>query len=241
MFFKKLVVYLTCFCFLGLQASQPLLIVGTNAEFPPFSFIQDREIVGFDIDVASEIARRLGKEIQFKDMPFDALIPEVILGHVDILAAGMSYTEERARRVLFTKCYVDKDPFVVFSTAKEKASFDRLEGKTVVVVEGFTSDQLMSPKKGIHLMRLNTQAEAFMAVKCGRAHAFVTAKSTVDKFFENQNPSQFYFEIIEGSGETYAMIVPKSKPEILEQVQQALDDMGRDGTMDALKAKWKLS
>jgi arginine/lysine/histidine transporter system substrate-binding protein len=237
--FNKIVLLLACCCG-GLQASS-LLIVGTNAEFPPYSFIENRKIVGFDIEVVNEVAKRLGKNIQFKDMPFDALIPEVILGRVDLVAAGISYTEERAKRVCFTQCYLNADPLVVFSTAKEKALFNELAGKTVVVVEGFTSDQLMSSKKEVHLMRLNNQADAFIAVKCGRAQAFVTAKSTVEVFFENQDPSQFHIDVVEGTGETCAMIVPKSKPEILEQVQNALDSMESDGTMDILKAKWKLS
>lgn len=239
--FKQFIIGLACFCSFALEAAESRLIVGTNAEFPPFTFVQDRKIVGFDIDVANEVAKRLGKEIEFRDMPFDALIPEVILGHVDFVAAGMSYTEERAKRVFFTKCYLGTDPLVVFSTIKKRASYNGLEGKTVVVVEGFTSDQLMSKKEGIHLMRLNNQTDAFLAIKCGRADAFVTAKSTVDAFLEGHDPSQFHTEVIEGTGETCAMIVPKSKPAMLEQVQKALDAMENDGTMNMLKTKWKLS
>lgn len=238
--FRKFALLLVSFCTFGLYASQDVLIVGTNAEFPPFAYVEDGKIVGFDIDVVQEVAKRLGSKIQFKDMPFDALIPEVILGHVDVVAAGMSYTEERAKRVFFTGCYLKEDPLVVFSTVKESASYNSLAGKTVVVVEGFTADQLMGTKKEIELVRLNTQTDAFMAVKCGRAAAFVTARSTVNNFFETQDPSQFHIEAIEGTGETCAMIVPKVKPEILKQVQQALDAMEKDGTLEALKAKWKL-
>lgn len=239
--FKKIIFIFVSFLFsFGLQASESVLVVGTNAEFPPFSFVQDRKIVGFDIDVVNEVAKRLHKEILLKDMPFDALIPQVILGHVDLVAAGMSYTEERAKRVLFTKSYLDTDPLVVFSPAKSVVSFDEIKGKTIVVVEGFTSDQLMSSVKGINLMRLNTQTDAFMAIKCGRADAFITAKSTVDAFFENQDASQYHTEVIAGSGETCALIVPKNKSEVLTEVQKMLDAMENDGTMDKLKAKWKL-
>lgn len=238
--FKKIIFIFICFFSFGLQASESLLVVGTNAEFPPFSFIQDRKIVGFDIDVVNEVAKRLGKEILLKDLPFDALIPQIILGHVDLVAAGMSYTEERAKRVLFTKSYLDTDPLVVFSAAKAAVSFDGIKGKMIVVVEGFTSDQLMSSIKGINLMRLNNQSDAFMAIKCGRADAFITAKSTVEAFFENQDSSQYHTEVIPGSEETCALIVPKNKSEVLKEVQKMLDAMENDGTMDKLKAKWKL-
>lgn len=237
----KLMALMAAFWSFGLHASQGVLVVGTNAEFPPFSFIQDRKIVGFDIDVINEVAKRLDKDVQIKDMPFEALLPEVILGHVDVVAAGMSYTEERAKKVLFTKCYMNSDPLVVFSTNKKKTLFEDLTGKNVVVVEGFNADYLMSGKKGINLMRLTTQADAFMTVKCGRADAFVTANSTVNAFYENQDPSQFHVDVIAGTGETCAMMLPKSKPEVLEQVQKALDAMQDDGTIDLIKAKWKLS
>lgn len=236
--YKKIFLLISCLSASWLQATD--LIVGTNAEFPPFSYIENKVIVGFDIDVAKEVAQRLGKTIQFKDMPFDALIPDIILGNVDFVAAGMSYTEERAKRVSFTKSYLSEDPFVIFTTSKQNLGLDDLKGKTVVVIEGFTADLFMSSKTGINLIRLPTQADGFMAIKSGRADAFVTAKSTVDAFFEVQDASQFHLTILEGTGETCALVVPKSKPKMLADIQKALDEIESDGTMAKLKAKWKL-
>lgn len=214
------------------------LIVSTNAEFPPFTYIENKTIVGFDIDIANEVAKRLGRTIQIKDMPFDALIPDVTLGRVDFVAAGMSYTDERAKRVLFTKSYISQDPFVILS--KQKLSLDDLNNKTVIVIEGFTADQFMSSKPGVKLVRLPTQADGFMALKSGRADAFVTAKSTVDAFFEVQDASQFQVTTLEGTGETCALVVPKSKPQLLADIQNALDNIAQDGTLAQLKTKWKL-
>lgn len=216
------------------------LIVGTNGEFPPFSFIENKTLVGFDIDVAKEVAKKLGRTIEFKDMPFDALIPDVLLGQVDFVAAGMSYTEERAKRISFTKSYISTDPFVILSKSNSKLGMDDLKNKTVVVIEGYTADQLMSSFPDIHLIRLPTQADGFMAIKSGRADAIVTAKSTVDAFFEVQDASQFHVVPIDGTGETCALVVPKNKDQLLQDIQKALDDMESDGTLAALRAKWKL-
>lgn len=223
-----------------LDASAPTLVVGTNAEFPPFTYIDNEAIVGFDIDIAKEVAKRLDKEIQFKDMPFDALIPEIILGRVDFVAAGMSYTQERAERVSFTKPYLSEDPLVIFSTVKQNVDADSLKDKTVVVIEGFTADQWISSRDDVHPMRLATQADGFMSIMSGRADAFVTAKSTVNAFLEVQDPSQFHAIIIDGTGETCALVVPKGKHEMLADVQKALDSMEQDGTISHLKTKWKL-
>ena len=215
---KKIFLYLAC----SLFADQPL-IVGTNAEFPPFSYIENKAIVGFDIDVAKEVAQRLGKTIQIKDMPFDALIPDIALGHVDFVAAGMSYTEERAKRASFTKSYFE-DPLMIFS--KRPLSFDKLKGKKVVVVQGFTADLLMSSQKNIDLIRLPSQADGFLAIKSGRADAFVTA--------------QYHTTLIEAAGDTCALAVPLKKTKLLAEIQTALDAMEEDGSMAKLKTKWKL-
>ncbi|MBA3721440.1 MAG: amino acid ABC transporter substrate-binding protein [Parachlamydiaceae bacterium] len=238
--FKKLLILITCFYIFAIKASDNTVIVGTNAEFPPFSYIENKELVGFDIDVAKEVATRLGKKIQFKDMPFDALIPEIILARVDFVAAGMSYTAERAKRVMFTKPYITKDPLVIFSTSKQKFNLDDLNTKTVIVIEGFTADFFMSSKAGVNLIRLPTQADGFMAIKSGRADAFVTSKSTVDAFFELQDASHFQITILDGTGETCALVVPKNKSNLFVEIQKALDDMENDGMMAKLKAKWKL-
>lgn len=222
------------------HAEESVLIVGTNAEFPPFTYIEKGEIVGFDVDVAKEIAKRLHKEIKFKDMPFDALIPEVTLGHVDFVAAGISFTEERAKRVLFTKSYLTADPLVIFTTVQKKMTFSDLIGKNVVVVEGFTADLFMSQQKGVALIRLPTQADAFLAVKSGRADAFVTALSTVNSFLEAQDSSQYQYTPIENTADTCAIMVPKSKPQMLTALQQQLDAMEKDGTLTKLKVQWKM-
>lgn len=239
--FKKILTLISYVSISLLQAAESnSLIVGTNAEFPPFTYIDNKEIVGFDIDIAKEVAQRLGKTIQFKDMPFDALIPDLMLSQIDFVAAGMSHTAERAKRVLFTKPYLSADPLVIFSSSKQNISLDGLKGKTVVVIEGFTADLFMSSQTEINLIRLPAQADGFMAIKSGRADAFVTAKSTVDAFFEVQDASQYHIEVLVGTSETCALVVPKSKAKLWLDIQKALDDMKIDGSMAILKAKWKL-
>lgn len=219
-------------------AAENCIVVGTNGEFPPFSFIENKKLVGFDIDVATEVGARLGKTIQFKDMPFEALIPAISLGHVDFAAAGFSYTPERAKRVSFTKSYISDDPLVILS--KQSLDLDDLKGKTVIVIEGFTADYFMSSKPGINLIRLPTQADGFMAITCDRADAFVTAKSTVEAFFQVQKVTDLKTTLIENTGETCSIVVPKNNLQLLIDIQHALDEMQRDGTFAKLKAKWNL-
>lgn len=234
--FNRLILLFLCVS--GLLKADTL-IVGTNAEFPPFTFIENKEIVGFDIDVALAVGSKLGKTIQIKDMPFDALIAETVMGKVDFVAAGMSATEERAKRVAFTRSYLPPNPLVILS-AKEPLTLEQLKGKKIVVIEGFTADTFMSTQKGVNLLSLPTQADGFLALQAGRADAFVTAENTVGLFLEKQSTKKFYTIVIEGTGETCALMLPKNKPQLLAEIQKALDELEQEGVLAQLKVKWKL-
>lgn len=212
------------------------LTVGTNAEFPPYTFIEKGEIVGFDVDIAKEIGKRMGKEIQFKDMPFDALIPDLIFNKIDFIAAGLTVTEERAKRIAFTKPYLQGEPLVILSLN----NITDLKGKKVIVNDGFTADLFLSGQKGIELIRLPTTAEGFLALKSGRADAFVTAQSTIDTFFKTHERSNYYLNPIPNTAENCALAISKSNPQLLADIQIVLDQMEEDGTLNKIKTKWNL-
>lgn len=218
------------------------LVVGTNTDFPPFSFQENGEIKGFDIDIAREVCRLLDKKMVLKDMPFEALIPDLLLGNIDFIAAGMSYTPERAERVLFTKPHLKNDPLVILtlksSQLPEDAGLEALEGKTVIVNEGYTADLYLSDKPGLNLLRLALPADAFVALKNGRGFAFVTAQSTLKTFLDKQEGTQFQVNVISGTIENYALVVSKKDPELAVQIQKALDTMQENGSLDQLKKKW---
>lgn len=93
------------------------IIVGTNTERAPFSFKEDDIIIGFDIDVITEAAKRLNKKIALKNMSFDALIPEVQLGNIHVIAAGITPTPELAQRTLFTEPLVTNNSLAIESSA----------------------------------------------------------------------------------------------------------------------------
>ncbi len=248
--YKKVAIILLClipaifFLKIGKEKDPNTLIVGTNAEYPPFSFISEGQITGFDIDIAKEVCKILHKNIELKDMPFEALIPDLILGNIDFIAAGVTYTEERAQRVLFTKPHLSNDPLVILTRSEEKfpqdGGVDQLKGKTVVVNEGFTADLYLTGKGDLKLLRLATTADAFLALKNKRADAFVTAKSTLNSFLDTQGDSSFQVNVINGTIENNVLVVSKKNPQLAQEIQSALDTMEANGTLKKIKTKWKL-
>ncbi len=225
------------------QTRQPenVLIVGTNAEYAPFSFVQGKTITGFDIDLIEEIAKRLNKTVQLHDMPFDGLVPALQLGTIQIIAAGITPTPERAERILFTKPYLTGDQLIIVSRADAPLkTIDQLKSKKVAVNEGFTADYYMSKIKGPELIKFATAIESFMTLESGRVDALVAAQNTIKPFLEHYGADKFSISPIPATTDEYALAISKKYPELLEPIQKALDDMAADGTLEKLKKKWGL-
>lgn len=218
------------------------IVIGTNAEYPPFSFLRDGTIVGFDIDVAQEVVKRLGKQAELLDMPFDMLLPYLQLGNVHIIAAGISPKPSRAKHVLFTKPYLENDPLLVITPVNTPkiTSVDDLSGKIVVVNDGYTADSYISERKDVTVQRLATPAEAFLALSSGRAYAYVAATSSVQRFLAT-HPKEHNTFTIDDTADAYSLVISPVHPELLPLVQEALDAMTADGTLDALKKTWGLA
>lgn len=226
-----------------LSQNSSVLIVGTNAEFPPFTFInENNEIVGFDIDIAKEVVHRMGKTMEIKDRSFDMLIPEAQNGSVHILAAGMTATPERAQQIIFTHPYLTGEPLVVITLAQNPIStIEDLQGKEVIVNEGYTADTYISSLPGIEVKRLPSPAEAMLDLQTGKSFAYVSALNAIKPFLEKMGKDQFSLFTIKGTQENTAMGISKKYPELLVSIQQALDTMAEDGTIEQLKKKWNLS
>ncbi len=89
------------------------LVMATNAEFPPYESIEQGEIVGFDVDMATAICDELGMELKIKDMDFNAVITSVTCGESDIGIAGISVTPERSENVDFTQSYAVSSQVII--------------------------------------------------------------------------------------------------------------------------------
>ncbi len=219
------------------------IIVGTETTYPPFSFVTAQgEIVGFDIDIARYVIQKLGKTMIIKNMSFEALIPEIQLGTIHIIAAGMSPTPKRAEQVHFTKPYISGDPLLIISLAKQPAieNVTALQGKYVAVNLGFTADMYMSEQPGVYLQRLTSVSDGFLALNSGQVDAFVVARSAVQPVFAKHDKRAYHIFPIAGQHEKYALAISKKYPKLLPQIQAVLDTMEQDGTLNTLKQKWNL-
>ena len=217
------------------------LVVGVSADFPPFSFIKNGEIVGFDIDIMQEISQRLHKKIDLKNMPFGTLLPSLQLGNIHVIAAGLTATPERAKQVFFTSPYLEDGPLVLVSLkTKPLNSIADLKNEHIAVSQGYTADLYISEIKGPIVVRLQSPADTFLALKSGRAAALITAENTVKPFFDQYGEHLLNIARIPGTGENSCLAVAPKHPEILKEIERALNGMKADGTLQQLRSKWGL-
>ena len=220
------------------------IIVGTNAEYPPFSFVESDQIVGFDIDIIKDIAKRLNKKISFKNMSFAALIPELQLGSIQVIAAGVTPSEEKTKRVFFSSIYFDNDPLMAVQHKGQPAvsTGEELQGKIVSVNQGYTADQYLSGLEGLQVMRLSSPlvTTGIMTLQSNQAGVYVASKSALRPYFAKQTEQLYQSTPLEGTEETYALAVSKKYPNLYAAIQAELTKMLKDGTILTIKKKWGL-
>ncbi len=219
------------------------LVVGISPDYPPYAQInlETGEIVGLEVDVIKEIAQRLHKNLIIKDMPFNSLIIELLSGQIDIIAAGLSPSEERKKTVIFSHPYIDNDNVVVVTKKSHPAitSLEDLYNKQVAVNIGYTSDSFLSQYPQIKLVRLESASDGALALNSDSVDAFATSQASFDSFLDKQEQDHDYqFFTLPMSADACALAYTKNNSKLQAEIDTVIDAMVADGTMRTIKNKW---
>lgn len=213
-----------------------VLNVGTNAEFPPFEYVDDNgEPDGFDIALIKAIGEKLDVEVQVENMEFDALVAS-IGRKIDVAIAGMTITDERKEMVDFSNPYYMAVQYVILPEGSAIAAAEDLEGKAIGVQLGTTGDILAEDIEGAEVAQYNKALDAVNDLVNGRLDCVIVDKNPALVFeskFEGKvtavDGAQFGFET-----EEYAISLPKDDTELADKINAALQELMEDGTFDAL-------
>jgi polar amino acid transport system substrate-binding protein len=225
------------------EESKHSIIIGTELEYPPFSYLKDRHIEGFDIDVITEACARADLKYILKPIPhFDALIPELIIGKIDVIAAGISPTKEREKKVLFTTLHHQGKSFIVIANSEIPliSNLKDLSGYTVAVNEGYTTETELEKISGVAMLRLGTPAEALLALKAQHVDAFLISYAAAQPLLKSNVAAGYSIFKIEETAENIAFALNKENTELLEKLNNVLEEMKIDGTLKQIEAKWGL-
>lgn len=223
------------------SAKAKVLKVGTEPSFAPFEFQDEnsKDYVGFDMDLVKAIGKQMGYEVQIVSLGFDGLIPALESGQIDAIASGMSITEERAKKVTFSKPYYKSGlSMVIKSDNNTLKSFKDLEGKQIGVQIGTTGADEAKKIKDAKVREFNTAPEAFLELKNGGVDAVVNDLPVNEYFLAKTGTKDVKLAGEVQNAENYGIATAKKNTELSEKVNKALDDLKANGEYEKIYMKW---
>ncbi len=216
------------------------LVMATNAEFPPYEFMENGEIVGIDAEIAAAIAEKLGMELKIENVDFDSIVIGVQEGKYDFAMAGLTVTEDRKEQVDFTDTYATGKQVIIVKEDSAIATADDLfaEGADHKIgVQLTTTGDLYCTwdieDEGLGTVeRYSKGADAIMALQSGKVDCVVIDNEPA-KVFVKQNEGLKILET-EYIIEDYAAAVGKDNPELLKKINGALNELIEDGSVQKI-------
>ena len=207
------------------------LIMVTEAGFAPYEYYSSGEIVGVDVDIAKEIAASMGKELVIKDIAFDSIINEVKTGKADFGAAGISYSEERAKNVDFTINYSTSKQVVIVKNDSGITNIGDINNKKIAVQLGSIADTYVSSTyKDASVVRQKKYLAAIEDLNTGKVDCVVMDLLPAEQILKTNSG----LKILDGAlvEDSYGMIVKKGNKELLDNINKVLEKLKNEGKID---------
>jgi len=234
--------------------SDGVIKVSTDPAYPPQSSLDPEtgEYVGFDIDVATEIADRLGVTIEWETPKWEAITAGNWQGRWDMSVGSMTVTAERTEVLDFTPAYYFTPSSIAVPEGSDITTVDGLNGKTVGVCSGCTYDFFLQgtldipgfefppPPAGISIKGFDTDSTVFQALESGQVDAAMSATPTIENAIEKGRPMQLLGEPL--FSEPLSVAFDKSseldQTSLVEAVSGIVEEMHGDGTLSDLSNEW---
>jgi len=215
------------------------ITIGIDDAFPPLEFRDEKNnLVGYDIDLAAEAAKRLGIQVEWIPTDWNGVILALNSGKFDIIWSGMSMTKERAQQVDFSPAYLNESQVIVVRGDEESIKTkDDLKGKVVGTQLGSTSEEAAKTLEGIkELKKYSKFTEAFLDLANKRVDAIVVDE-LVGRYYMTKRPGQFkvLFPLVK---EPVGIAFRKQDKALREAITKVLKEMKEDGTMAKISQKW---
>ncbi|MBO9353396.1 transporter substrate-binding domain-containing protein [Bordetella petrii] len=210
----------------------------TNTEPLGFQDPETRQTVGFDVDTCAAIAKHLGVKLEHRGLSVEARIPELSLGRVDVVAAALGYTADRAKQIDFTASHYQVPIKLLVKTSSPIQKFADLDGKKISATKG-SSPEYFARKviPTATVMTFQDPPSAFMALQQNKVSALALSKPAGMRYVqETGGKIRFLEESL--YWEPTALGVKKGETRLLAAVNDALASMEKDGEIDALWNKW---
>ena len=216
------------------------LVVGMSADYAPYEFHYIDEngkdvIGGFDVDIANEIANKIGVNLVIQEMDFDALVSALPAGKVDLVISGMNTTEERAKVVDFSEVYYNSKHGILVRAedADKYQTFADLEGAKVGVQLGSTQEKIAKTEiPNVNLQQLSNINNLILELKAGKVDAIVMEKPVAEMAVKSNPELAVGKPIYEEQTGGNAVGIAKNNPQLLAKVNEVITELNESGKMD---------
>lgn len=217
-------------------------VVGLDDSFPPMGFRDDKnEIVGFDVDLAKEVGKRMGMEVVLQPINWDTKELELDSGNIDVIWNGLTITDERKAAMDFTEPYLKNDQVIVVKKDSTIATKADLAGKNIGLQKGssaydaFVADPISKETAAMNEYPENVSALSDLGI--GRIDA-VIVDSVVARYYITSENADYVILNESLSPELYGVGIKKGNTELQTKIQEALNAMIADGTAATISTKW---
>lgn len=222
----------------GCSKKEKTLIVGTEAGFAPYEYMEGDKVVGIDMDISQAIADDMGLKLEIQNGDFDGALLAVQSGKVDFVAAGVSVSEERKKNMDFSEEYVDSTEVIVVNKANPAVSaVDDLDGKVIGVQQGNIADIWCSNKENVDAKEIKAYTKFVQA-----SEDLVNEKidCIVMDIFPAMEMVAANDKLVILDGEVfqdkYAIAVKKGNTELLDQINTTIRRLKEEGKIEEFTA-----
>ncbi len=243
---KLLVMLLVCMMVVGCTAKkEDALVIGVDDTFAPMGFRdENNELVGFDIDLASEMAKKMNVEVKFQPIDWSMKETELNGGNIDMIWNGYTITDKRKEQVNFSDAYLNNKQVIVVLSDSDIKNKDDLKNKMISLQkESSALDAVNADENFVKLLKdkpveFDTNIECFMDLEAKRSDAIV-CDEVLARYVIKQRGEENYKVLEDNFGdEEYGIGVRKEDKELLEQLNKTLKECKDDGTYQSIYNKW---
>jgi len=223
--------------------SSGVFVLGLDDAFPPMGFRdENNNITGFDIDVATEVAKRMGVELKCQPIDWSSNVLELNSGNIDCIWNGLTITADRQKQMTFSNAYMKNRQVVVVRGDSGITTLADLAGKTLCLqAESSAADALASKpdfKNSLgKVVELDDNVAAFMELE-GKTSDAVLMDEIVADYYITQNKKDFKVLDESLADEEYGVGFRKSDKALADEVNKQLKAMADDGTLAKISIKW---
>jgi ABC-type amino acid transport substrate-binding protein len=224
----------------GLTINSGKILMGSDTSYPPFESKEGSKTVGFDVELAEAIAKKLGLELQVISTAWDGIIPGLKANKYDIIMSAMTITEDRKKEINFSDPYIDSNQSIAVvkgSPIKTVADLkDKVVGVQIDTTGQFEAEKIEKAGGLKEIQKFDTILVAFEALEQGKLDAIINDYPVSSYIGKTRGNTEVVAKIV--TDEQYGIGINKDNTKLLEKINEALQQVKDDGDYATIYKKW---